>query len=44
MGWRGDDNRERDNERDRKRHPVQLALFVSAVVLFYAVWVAASFR
>jgi hypothetical protein len=44
MGWRGDDNRDLANERDSKRHPVQLGLFVIAVVLFFVVWVAASFR
>jgi len=27
MGWRGGDNRDLANERDRKRHPVQLGLF-----------------
>ena len=43
MGWRGDDNRELANERDSKPHPVQRGLFVLAVVLFFAVWVAASF-
>ena len=43
MGWRGDDNRDLANERDRKRHPVQLGLFVFAVLAFVVLWVAASF-
>jgi hypothetical protein len=42
MGWRGDDNRDRANERDRKRYPVQLGLFVFAVLLFFGVWIVAS--
>jgi hypothetical protein len=44
MGWRGQDNRDLANERHSKRNPIQLGLFVIAVVLFYVVWVAASIR
>lgn len=34
MDWRGQDNRDPANERDRKRLPVQLGLFVFPVVAF----------
>jgi len=44
MGWLGDDNRDLENERNSKRHPVQLAPFAFAVVAFFVLWVAASFR
>jgi len=44
MGWRGDDNRELANEQNSKRHPVQLGLFVFAVLAFFVLWVAASMR
>jgi len=50
MGWRGDDNRDLANERDyknlpwRKRHLVTRGLFIFAVFLFFAVWVAVSFN
>jgi len=44
MGWRGDDNRELANERNSKRHPVQLGLFVFAVLAFFVLWIAASMR
>ncbi|MGB5902528.1 MAG: hypothetical protein WBH00_06710 [Xanthobacteraceae bacterium] len=44
MGWRGDDNRERANERDRKREPLQLALFAFAVLAFFVLWIAASMK
>jgi hypothetical protein len=44
MGWRGQDNRDLANERDCKRNPLQLGLFVFAVVAFFVLWVAASIR
>ncbi len=44
MGWRGDDNREKANERGRKRDPLQLGLFVFAVLAFFMLWVAASMK
>jgi len=44
MGWRGQDNRDLANERGSKRHPVQLGLFVFAVLAFIVLWVAASMR
>lgn len=44
MGWRGQDNRDLANERDSKRNPLQLGLFVFAVVAFFVLWVAASMR
>lgn len=42
MGWRGQHNRDLANERDSKRHPVQLGLFVFAVVAFFVLWIVAS--
>jgi hypothetical protein len=42
MGWLGQDNRDLANERDSKRHPVQLGLFIFAVLAFFVLWVAAS--
>jgi len=44
MGWRGQNYRDLANERDSKRHPVQLGLFIFSVALFFAVWVAASMK
>jgi hypothetical protein len=44
MGWRGDDNRERANERDRKPDVVQRGLFAFAVLAVFVLWVTASMK
>jgi hypothetical protein len=44
MGWCGQDYRDLANERDNKPHVVQRRLFASAVPVFIALWVMASFR
>jgi hypothetical protein len=42
MGWRGDNNRDLANERDRKPNMVQRGLSIFAVLAFYVLWIAAS--
>jgi hypothetical protein len=44
MGWHKQDNRDLANERDSKRHSVQRGVFFFAVVAFFVLWVATSFR
>ena len=52
MGWRAENQREIEAEREWQRRPwserrgelVQRGLFVFAVLLFFVFWVAASFR